>query len=68
MVSNSKKRPETTGKLAQKLPESASDLSEKELGQVVGGFNPQPDPPADLTGQARLTPSDFGIRARQIGG
>jgi hypothetical protein len=59
MMSNSKK---------QKLPESASDLSEKELDQVAGGFNPQPDPPGIVAGQVRLTPSDFGIRARQIGG
>ena len=55
-------------KFAQKLPESASDLSERELGKVTGGFNPQPDPPGKTSAQARLTPSDFGIRARQIGG
>jgi hypothetical protein len=68
MLSNFKKHPETTGKVVQMVPESASDLSEKELSQVAGGFNPQPDPPAILVGQARLTPSDFGVRARLIGG
>jgi hypothetical protein len=52
MVSKSKKHPDTTGRIAQKLSESASDLSERELHQVAGGFNPQPDPPGTLAGQA----------------
>ena len=68
MKSNSKKHPETTGEFARKLPESASDLSEKELGEVAGGFNPQPDPPGRTAAQVRLTPNDFSIRANQIGG
>jgi bacteriocin-like protein len=53
---------------SKQLPERAAELSEKELSQVVGGFNPQPDPPAILVGQTRVTPSAFGIRAGQIGG
>ena len=46
----------------------ASALSETDLDQVVGGFNPQPDPPGMVAVQAHLTPSDFGIRARSIAG
>jgi bacteriocin-like protein len=31
--------------LAQKPQAAKNELSEKELGKVSGGFNPQPDPP-----------------------
>jgi hypothetical protein len=57
MLTNSKERSEA---------KPASEVSEQDLDQVAGGFNPQPDPPAILAGQTRLTPSDFGIRARPI--
>jgi hypothetical protein len=60
MVTNSKERPEAI--------KPASELSERDLDQVTGGFNPQPDPPAVLAGQTHFTPTDFGIRARSIGG
>jgi hypothetical protein len=56
---------------AKKRPEAiapATQLSEVDLNQAVGGFNPQPDPPGDVMGKARVTPSDFAIRARQIAG
>lgn len=65
-MSNSKKPAQTSGKSAQKLHETA--LSEKELAQAAGGFNPQPEPPGDLQAKARLTPSDLVIRVRPIGG
>jgi hypothetical protein len=68
MMWKPKKHPKMTGKLAQELREIDLGLSEKELGEVTGGFNPQPDPPCILLEQARLTPGDFGIRPRQIGG
>lgn len=45
-----------------------SELSEADLDRTVGGFNPQPDPPCIQASQTRLTPSEFGIRARQIAG
>ena len=45
-----------------------AELSEAVLDHVVGGFNPQPDPPGVVANQTRLNPSDFGIRARQIAG
>jgi hypothetical protein len=60
MVTISKKRSEAI--------KPVSALSEMDLDRVVGGFNPQPDPPGILAGQTRLTPSDFGIRARPIAG
>ncbi len=67
-MSNFKKATETTGKSAQKLPESATALSEKELAQAAGGFNPQPDPPCVAAKPAQVNPIDFGIRVRPIGG
>ena len=45
----STQKPETTKK----------ELSEKELSQVSGGFNPQPDPPAVIAKSIL----DFGIRS-----
>jgi hypothetical protein len=43
-------------------PEAAqTELSEAVLANVVGGFNPQPDPPG-VVGKLVL-PSQFGIRA-----
>jgi len=45
-----------------------SALSETDLDRVVGGFNPQPDPPGVVADQIRLAPSDFGIRTRAIAG
>jgi hypothetical protein len=60
MVTVSKQRPEAIA--------AQSELSEADLDRTVGGFNPQPDPPGIQAGQTRLTPSEFGIRARQIAG
>jgi hypothetical protein len=60
MVTISKKRSEAI--------KPASALSDMVLDRVVGGFNPQPDPPGIVADQIRLTPSGFGIRARQIAG
>jgi hypothetical protein len=30
-------------------PAKPVELSEEELGQITGGFNPQPDPPGIIT-------------------
>ena len=60
MVTVSKTRPEAIA--------AQSELSEVHLDRAVGGFNPQPDPPGVQASQTRLTPSEFGIRARQIAG
>ncbi|HVO02951.1 MAG TPA: hypothetical protein VMT54_12155 [Candidatus Cybelea sp.] len=46
MASNSKQDQGKKGTPAQKPQASKKELSEKELGKVSGGFNPQPDPPA----------------------
>ena len=58
----------TLSKMRAEAIVAGSELSEADLEHVVGGFDPQPDPPALLVSQARVTPSDFGIRARQIAG
>jgi len=60
MVTFSKTRPEAIA--------AQSELSEADLDRAVGGFNPQPDPPCIVANQTRLTPTDFGIRVRQIAG
>lgn len=60
MVTFSKKRPEAIT--------PASELSDLDLARVVGGFNPQPDPPAVLVGQPRVKPSDWMFQPRQIAG
>jgi len=60
MMKVSKIRPEASA--------AGSELSEGDLDHAVGGFNPQPDPPGIVAREIRVTPSDFGIRARQIAG
>jgi hypothetical protein len=60
MVTISKRRSEAI--------KPASAPSEMDLDRVVGGFNPQPDPPGLVADQSRLTPSAFGIRVRPIAG
>ena len=47
--------------LAPKSEATQNALSEHDLAKVVGGFNPQPDPPGVV---AKLVlPSEFGIRS-----
>jgi bacteriocin-like protein len=46
----------------QKPATTDEGLSEKELAKVVGGFNPQPDPPA-VVAKSIL---DFGIRSAAL--
>ncbi|HEY7124451.1 MAG TPA: bacteriocin [Ktedonobacterales bacterium] len=50
---NEKKQPENT-------PATQAELNDEELEQIVGGFNPQPDPPgvrADPPGPDAVGPT-----------
>jgi hypothetical protein len=48
MASQAKQNSEMKRRSAENPRPANSALSENELARVAGGFNPQPDPPADL--------------------
>jgi len=58
-ASNSNQDSEKQAMSTQKPETTKNELSEKELSQVSGGFNPQPDPPAVIAKSIL----DFGIRS-----
>jgi len=61
----------TISKQRSEAIKPAAALSDLVLDRVVGGFNPQPDPPGVVADQIHLTPSGFGIfgiRSRAIAG
>ena len=63
MTSNSKQALKAQGTPAQ------NELSEHVLAKIVGGFNPQPDPPGDVAKLPTfgIRPSQFGILPPQFG-
>ena len=49
-------------------PQARRELTEAELTGIIGGFNPQPEPPASSSYGPRSQPSSGGFAGRTIRG